>query len=209
MKPVTFNHIGGKVVEVKTAPAPPERVKGRLERFFLWLASLCAVALLAAVPAGAQGGFNQGGMAAVKQPAGSLYTSSATASLAGVTAEALFSFSDCRNGVCAAPAASHAVTSTATLRLNGICASWVNGTAAAGGVTVRCRINPISTVVSTSTVFATLSVGTSLTTANSGATACSQFPGGIELRAPMQWGCSQFAVTTSSGFDFNVFGVEY
>ncbi len=183
------------------------------QRFSKWFlnafAGLFMVgATLFALPAGAQS-FNNGGVTSVKAPTGIVYTSSATTAFAGATTEALLSFSDCRNNVCAAAATTHTVTSTATLRLDELCVTWQNQTAAAGGVTIRCRINPSAAVVSTSTVFATLNASTALTTTGSGATSCVSIPSGISLRRPMQWGCSQFAVTTSSGFFFNVFGVEY
>lgn len=176
-------------------------------RLLKWFAGLFVLAVLIAAPAGAQQ-FNQGGNVGTVQPAGRLYTSSGTTAFAGVTTEALFSFGDCRNFSCAAAATTHAVTSTSTLKINSLCATWMNETAAAGGVTIRCRVNPGSVVVATSTVFATLNASTALTTVGSGATTCVDV-GGIELRAPAQWGCSQFSVTTSSGFHFNVFGVEY
>lgn len=175
--------------------------------FLRWLAGLFVLAVIVASPVAAQQ-FNQGGMVAVKQPSGRVYTSSATTAIDGVTTEALFSFGDCRNGTCAAPSESHAVTSTSTLKINSLCVTWRNATAAAGGVTVRCRINPVSVVVATSTVFATLNASTALTTVGSGATACVD-TGGLELRAPAQWGCSQVAVGAVTGFEFNVFGVEY
>lgn len=176
------------------------------ERFLRFLAGLFVLTVLVAAPAGAQQ-FNQGGIAQTSQVSGRVYTSSATTAIDGVTTEALFSFGDCRNGTCAAAATTHAVTSTSTLKLNSLCVTWLNGTAAAGGVTVRCRINPASVVVATSTVFATLNASTALTTAGSGATTCVN--PGIELRAPAQWGCSQLAVGAVTGFHFNVFGVEY
>lgn len=178
----------------------------RTERLIRWLTTFTLFSALLIAPAAAQQ-FNQGGNVGTLQPSGRVYTSSATTAIDGVTTEALFSFGDCRNGTCAAPATTHAVTSTSTLKLNSLCVTWLNGTAAAGGVTVRCRINPASVVVATSTVFATLNASTALTTVGSGGTTCVN--PGIELRAPAQWGCSQLAVGAVTGFHFNVFGVEY
>ena len=199
-KPLTITRENGTKERIGFPPS----LGARLLR---WFAGLFFFAALAVVPVGAQQ-FNQGGSIGTLQPSGRVYTSSATTAIDGVTTEALFSFGDCRNGTCAAPATTHAVTSTSTLKINSLCVTWLNGTAAAGGVTVRCRINPASVVVATSTVFATLNASTALTTVGSGATTCVD-TGGLELRHPAQWGCSQLAVGAVTGFHFNVFGVEY
>lgn len=198
-KPLTITRENGTTEKVGFPPT-------LTEKFLKFLAGLFVLTVLIAAPAAAQ--FNQGGNVATLQPSGRVYTSSATTAIDGVTTEALFSFGDCRNGTCAAPATTHAVTSTSTLKINSLCVTWRNGSAAAGGVTVRCRINPASVVVATSTVFATINASTALTTVGSGATECVN-TGGLELRAPAQWGCSQVAVGAVTGFEFNVFGIEY
>lgn len=198
-KPLTITRENGTTEKIGFPPT-------LTERFLKFLAGLFVLTVLIAAPAAAQG-FNQGGMVASPATTGRIYTTSTTVAIDGVTAEALFSFSDCRNGTCAATSTTHAVTSTSTLRINSLCVTWRNNTAAAGGVTVRCKINPTSVVVATSTVFATLNASTALTTVGSGATACVN--PGVELRAPAQWGCSQIAVGAVNGFDLNAFGTEY
>lgn len=137
-----------------------------------------------------------------------LYFSTGTA-IAGVTTEALFSMSFCRDGVCSAAATTGAVTSGKKLRLTGMCVTWRNNTAVAGGVTVRCRMTPTGAVAATSPIFATLNATTSLATIGSGVTACTGISDEIELSGAMQWGCTQIAVGAVVGFDFNVIGFEY
>lgn len=137
-----------------------------------------------------------------------LYVSTAV-KVNGDTTQTLFPMSVCRNGICGADATSHSVATGKTLRLTTLTLTWRNATAAVGGALVRCRINPNGAVTGASMIFATMNATVSLATIGAGDTVSINFHGGLDIPGGQQWGCTQLAIGTVTGFDFNAVGFEY
>jgi hypothetical protein len=135
-----------------------------------------------------------------------LYVSTAQA---GVTTEALLSLTPYAASVAGTAATSFAVTSGKTLRLQSIVLTWRNNTAAAGGVTIRFRINATGTAIVTSPVQFALNATTSLATIGSGTTSTFIFPDGFEISGTQQFAVTQLAVTAVVGLECTILGYEY
>ncbi len=129
----------------------------------------------------------------------------------GIIAETLMSFGVSRAlAATGAAASSLSVTAGKTLRIETICATYANTTLLAGGAVIRCRYNSPSVVVATSTIFATLGLAMSSTTARAGITYCLPLPqDGYEFSGSAQIGCTQTTSATTATIDVNISGYEY
>lgn len=128
---------------------------------------------------------------------------------AGVTSEGLITLTPYADMAAGGTATSFAVTNGKRLRLQSMVVTWRNNTAAAGGVTVRFRVNSNGTAIVSSPVQFAVNATTSLGTTGSGTTSVLTFPDGLELSGTMQFALTQIAVGAVVGLDVSVIGYEY
>lgn len=136
-----------------------------------------------------------------------LKTYSAT-NVTGATSETLFSLIAYADFVSSGAAFSFGVTPGKKLRLQSMVLTWRNGTANAGAVQVRFRVNNGLVVVGSPSQFALMAEATLATTGH-GSTSTLVFPDGFELSGNMQFGLTQLASGAVAGFDVSVVGYEY
>lgn len=134
------------------------------------------------------------------------YVATATA---GVTTEGILTLTPYADMTAGGTATTFAVTSGKRLRLQSMVLTWRNNTAAAGGVTVRFRVNSAGAAIVSSPVQFALNATTTGATIGQGATSVLTFPDGLELSGTMQFALTQLAVGAVVGLDVSVIGYEY
>lgn len=139
---------------------------------------------------------------------GRTYVTFTIDSIAGVTTEALASFTNNKGGTTGS-GTSYTVTAGKTLRIQAISATIRDSTTTA--VFGRVRVRSGATVSTSSGILlnADLATDTGTAVAGAGATVSYDIPDGIEVAAGQQVGISQILSSTSSLLSVHVVGYEY
>lgn len=136
------------------------------------------------------------------------YATVGDAGVAGVVSTTLVTLTPYTDTVAGTPNTSFGVTTGKILYLQSICTSWRNNTANSGNVTIRFRLFN-GTVLVNSPIHMTITAGTPAPALGLSLFGCHNFPDGIALSGPMQFGVTQQAINTTTGFSLEIVGYEY